>query len=626
MKWRTVAMTCMLGACSMCLAIPKGMLMQYMHSSRFLAFDGLEALAMMQQDLLLVLLTFCVLNTCLRRMRLSHLVLCFAATTVLLAVLLLDARVRELWLRPLDRSLIRFYLEFSSHLSSGTDIFFNHAAGWGWTFRRWCFYALTLHTGIWVILGLCLLRISQAPMSASMRSRLPSPRIALVMVALLVSCVLCPRFAYQAEKNICISWLLTPFRGGREGHHVLRQLASEFDQPLRPLSTVTGRRSGPLPVLPMPFSNVLFLVLDSVRYNGLGLDGAGDTPAPTLRRLASEGAHAKCYTSVPETIKGVVAILTGRYPYPGDEIREGVQQRLPSVLWSLREARSARTFCFTTQYLGFRNTYGILRACGIEACRGPRELQALARTTDPGRTGSSFGISDELLLRNPVKVLSEAQAPFAAVFLALAAHYPYNYPGKPASEGAVATSYWKSVAYTDSLVALLVEDFREAGLLADTLWVIVGDHGQSFGEHGVFFHGSSMYDEEVAVPLVLWSADGRLRHKTPLTCRQIDIAPTVAELMRVEDPTYQVQGHSLLSHGEPVVAYLSSFFPGVSAALIQGESKFIYRPSSGELSRFDLREDPGEAQPLCVQEIIRTEVIHRMKAFAAYEEILFPRE
>ena len=57
---------------------------------------------------------------------------------------------------------------------------------------------------------------------------------------------------------------------------------------------------------------------------------------------------------------------------------------------------------------------------------------------------------------------------------------------------------------------------RERKLLDDTLVVIVGDHGESFGEHGSYVHNNSLYEEETTVPLIFWSVDGRLRHDETL--------------------------------------------------------------------------------------------------------------
>ncbi len=63
--------------------------------------------------------------------------------------------------------------------------------------------------------------------------------------------------------------------------------------------------------------------------------------------------------------------------------------------------------------------------------------------------------------------------------------------------------------YDECLVGLDAElgrflaGLREAGLLADTWVVITGDHGEHFGEHGQFGHGSSLYNEQTHVPLIL---------------------------------------------------------------------------------------------------------------------------
>ena len=220
--------------------------------------------------------------------------------------------------------------------------------------------------------------------------------------------------------------------------------------------------------------------------------------------------------------------------------------------------------------------------------------------------------------------LASGRRPFVSCVINLGAHYPYGYPGKPPTDGEGLQAYERVLAHADAQLGDFVAELSAAGVLdAETLLVLVGDHGESFGEHGSFVHNNSLYEEEVTVPLIFWSADGRLRHDAPLVAQQIDVAPTVADLLGLEDGAWRVQGRSLLREGGAPI-YLTTFFEGVGQALIEGSTKYLYEPDSGRLVEFDLAADPAEERPTEVEGATRAAVVRRLQAFRAYQRAAFP--
>lgn len=69
--------------------------------------------------------------------------------------------------------------------------------------------------------------------------------------------------------------------------------------------------------------------------------------------------------------------------------------------------------------------------------------------------------------------------------------------------------------------------------------VVTADHGESFGEHGVIEHGSSVYDDQVRVPLVIFPPAGERITAGPDPVSLIDLATTLA----------QIGGSEPLGHG-----------------------------------------------------------------------------
>ena len=64
-------------------------------------------------------------------------------------------------------------------------------------------------------------------------------------------------------------------------------------------------------------------------------------------------------------------------------------------------------------------------------------------------------------------------------------------------------SYDNCIAYLDQQLGELLDELRVRGVLDRTLLVVVSDHGEGLGEHGLFDHGESLYRTEIGVPLLI---------------------------------------------------------------------------------------------------------------------------
>jgi arylsulfatase A-like enzyme len=92
-------------------------------------------------------------------------------------------------------------------------------------------------------------------------------------------------------------------------------------------------------------------------------------------------------------------------------------------------------------------------------------------------------------------------------------------------------------AYDDCITALdreigvLLGELEKRGILKETHVIITSDHGEEFGEHGVFNHGFSLYMQEIHVPLVIISPNGPSNRTwaQPISLR--DIPATVVNLL-----------------------------------------------------------------------------------------------
>ncbi len=97
-------------------------------------------------------------------------------------------------------------------------------------------------------------------------------------------------------------------------------------------------------------------------------------------------------------------------------------------------------------------------------------------------------------------------------------------------------AYDDCIADLDEQLGVLFEELRRRGDLSRTWLIITADHGESFGEHtGVFYHGKSLYQTELHVPLLIVPPGGSATAqivKESVSLR--DMAATIVDVLGLE--------------------------------------------------------------------------------------------
>ena len=185
-------------------------------------------------------------------------------------------------------------------------------------------------------------------------------------------------------------------------------------------------------------------------------------------------------------------------------------------------------------------------------------------------------------------------------------HSPYR-PPEPFASRYKGHPYNGEIAFADSQIARLISTLQSRGLYDRTVIVVMGDHGESLGEHGESSHGFFVYNSVTHVPLVIrtpFSGTGHRRVADPV--RSVDVMPTVLDLLGAP-PAPGISGVSLvplMTGAKPELgldAYSEAMYPlhhyGWSDlhALRSGRYKVIDAPRP-EL--YDVDRDPNETTNL----------------------------
>jgi len=349
--------------------------------------------------------------------------------------------------------------------------------------------------------------------------------------------------------------------------------------------------------------NVVMIFMESIRARSTTPYNPSLDTTPFLDTLARQALLAEeMYAVVPYTNKALTPLLAGIYPYPHRTILAARPGGIPGPgLPELLRPHGYRSAFFTPAALAYERKDQILLNLGFDEVYGGEVLEPhdLART-------NYFGYEDQVIIEPSLAWVDErvaADEPFFLAYLTLVAHHPYTVP--PTFErrdygvdDQTLNDYLNAVRYTDDVVRRLFEGFEARGLLDSTLFIIVGDHGQAFGEHKQRMHPDVIWDEALHVPALLYNPVLFPEHRWIKGARQqIDLLPTVADALgfRLEGGHYP--GISMLQPVPPDrTLYFSGWDSHVVLAFRQGALKFICRYRRCAMQVFDTWKDPLEAQ------------------------------
>ncbi len=382
--------------------------------------------------------------------------------------------------------------------------------------------------------------------------------------------------------------------------------------------------------------NVIFILVDTLRADRLGIYGYGRSTSPSVDAFARESVRfANARSQAPCTFPSVNSMLTSRWPgaflgQPDGAV--GIPQGIPSLA-EILHARGFRTVAVSASAVVRRSPsrYNPLGGFGRgfevfdEECvwksagcvnrralphlrRGDRPLFAYLHYLDPHgpyqppehyRRRFALGRRDKLWVRtgdvNPIA--------------------DWLYSGKR-NPGFTATDlrylsdlYDDEIAFFDESFAELLAALRDSGLLDESIVVFAADHGEEFLEHGHVKHCRTLFDTSLRVPLLI-HVPGLDARTVTAPVQNLDLVPTLLDLLGLAPSPFPFDGRTLrpLLEGKPSPAPLQHALMGTLRSAADGHYKLIADLATNTYSLYDLAADPGETKNLLAlhrRELIR---------------------
>ena len=349
--------------------------------------------------------------------------------------------------------------------------------------------------------------------------------------------------------------------------------------------------------------NIVLIHLESTRAGATTPYDEDLKTTPFLDELAKNSLLAEQdYTVVPHTSKASVSVNCGIEPHLVQPSTEARTDGIPVPCFaSLLKEQGYNTVFFQSSTKDFEDFAGLIKNFGYEDYYPLESMD-----TEGFEQSNYFGYEDDIMLKPSEQWLKEHNGkPFFAEYLTGTGHHDYRclglrYGDKNFSEDDLVNRYLNCIRNQDFFVKNLIDQYKKLGLYENTIFVVYGDHGEGFGEHGRYQHDDVVWEEGLKVPFLIhapgWFEGGE---QVEGLSNHSDILPTVLEMLGYEVKDGEYPGYSLL-HPLPEGRTLmfSCFHEAQCLASIKGSEKYIYHNGNQPDEFFDLSKDPIEKHNL----------------------------
>jgi choline-sulfatase len=166
-------------------------------------------------------------------------------------------------------------------------------------------------------------------------------------------------------------------------------------------------------------------------------------------------------------------------------------------------------------------------------------------------------------------------------------------------------AYYGNISYVDEWTGRLLSTLEALRLRNDTVVMLVADHGDLLGEHGLWYK-MSFFEDAVRIPLVVHAPQRYAPRRVTAPVSLVDVLPTLAELAGAPAPVQPLSGESLVPlltgsddgiAREVVGEYMAEGSIAPIVMLRRGDWKFIHSPADPD-QLFHLPSDPDETNDL----------------------------
>jgi HEAT repeat protein len=326
--------------------------------------------------------------------------------------------------------------------------------------------------------------------------------------------------------------------------------------------------------------DVVLVTVDALRADHVSAYGYSRLTTPSIDAVTRSGARFDAaYCPTPHTSYSIASLMTGKYMRPLVALGLGDD----SDTWAgLLRRYGYRTAAFYPPAVFFIDgeRFRALHERGLDFEYRKEEFAT------PTLRAKQVG---EYLASVP------ADKPLFLWVHFFEPHEPYVAHAEHPFGTTDVDRYDSEIAAADEGIGAILQEVRASRPGAVIL--VTADHGEEFGEHGGRYHGTTVYEEQVRVPLIV-EGPGVSPGPIASVVQTIDLLPTVLSALGIPRPA-RLRGRDL---GPLLARKPGADDPGLAFAetdeytlLARGDARLVCARRIGACSLFDRATDPGEA-------------------------------
>lgn len=327
-------------------------------------------------------------------------------------------------------------------------------------------------------------------------------------------------------------------------------------------------------------TNVCVIILESFSAEYLKTyNGSQVSYAPFLDSLAQHSLVFQGISNGKKSIDGIPAVISSLPIMMEESYLTSVygNNEIGSIASTLKKQNYTTVF-FHGGYNGTMGFDNFTRKVGYDYYYGMNEYN-----NDKDYDGN-WGIFDEPFLQYCVKQMDTLTKPFHAAFFTLSSHHPYTMPEEHKNKFSKGTLIvHETVSYTDYALRRFFNEASKCDWFENTLFIITSDHsglteGKDFKTQlGLF-----------KIPMIVYHPKMKQNIISKQFVQQIDVYPTVIDLLNIENEKIFTFGRSPFSEKDKYYIYYSN---GEYLLMIGNYLSKYKQDDSIEL--FDVEKDKG---------------------------------
>jgi len=347
--------------------------------------------------------------------------------------------------------------------------------------------------------------------------------------------------------------------------------------------------------------------------------------------MGTKGTRCRGFSSEPLTSAALASALGSRYLAIGYD--QYVTKTNSLLFWKILSQNLYQTSIFSSGSLKWGNMYDLISADRVNyilsyntTSKDEKHIYSLPDRID-------YHLNDWIILKHYEKIcrkVTSNKQRSISLFYTVNTHFPYysikedrkfypNLQGECPSSSTCSASHSFSIclkeqercvnSYDNGIITFdrflnkLLIILKEHKMLHRSMLIVTADHGECFGEHETFFHGSNLFNETVHIPLLirvgrdLPEIRTRLKHNREEVYSTVDFAPTILESVGIKQPE-TFEGTSMLSLTPKPYDILAVTTLGKKVTIVTKERKHIYDTETRKALTFDLISDHEELNNL----------------------------